>query len=166
MRDILAAKPEKDFTIIKRYGMRRSVVGIFFITLIVAAGCSPDLSDDPIPPASFPDIFIDLNLPAYTALKTDKGYKYIDGGVKGIILYRFNSTTYFAFERNCSYQPNEACATVNVHTSGLYMIDPCCSSTFEFSDGDPMDGPAWSSLRRYRTTLDGFTLTITDESTS
>jgi len=145
--------------------MRKSVVCIFLALLGFITGCSPDLSDDPIPPATFPDIFIDLNLPAYTDLKTDKGFKYINGGVKGIILYRFNSTTYFAFERNCSYQPNEACATVNVHASGLYMIDPCCSSTFEFPDGDPMDGPAWRSLRKYRTTLDGFTLTITSEST-
>jgi hypothetical protein len=125
--------------------------------------CSPDLSDDPIPLAFFQEIVINLSLPENTDLITT-GYKYIGGraGVRGIIVYRQSPTRYLAFERNCSFQPNSACATVDVHISTFFMQDPCCSSTFNW-EGNPTGGPAWRPLRQYFTRLNGNMLTITDE---
>lgn len=133
--------------------------------LLVASlsGCSPDLNDAPIPDAVFDDIVLNLSLPAYNSLRVDGGYAAIGGGVRGIIIYRQGSSTFFAYERNCSFQPNDACSTVDVDVTGLYMIDPCCSSTFNFSNGDPSSGPAWRPLRQYKTLFDGGNLTITDE---
>lgn len=131
--------------------------------LIILISCNRDLSDDPIPVQPFIDIVIELNLPAYFSLNTDGGFKEINGGVRGIIIYRVNSTTYYAYERNCSFQPSGACATVDVHSSGLFMIDTCCNSSFGFTDGNPTGGPAWRPLLRYRTQLSGQTLTVTDD---
>lgn len=136
------------------------------LLLLVAgqSGCDPDLTDDAIPYVNFPEILIDLNLPAYTALKTDGGSMYFnDGGVRGLILYRESATSYLAWERNCSFQPNEACATVNIDASGLFMADACCGSTFSFERGNPTGGVAWRPLRRYSTSLSSSTLTITDQ---
>lgn len=136
----------------------------FWLMLLSLVACSRDLSDDPIPIIPFADVVINLGLPDYFSLQTDGGFKELNtGGVRGIILYRVNSATYFAYERNCSFRPNEACATVNVHSSGLFMTDPCCNSSFNFSDGNPTGGPAWRQLQRYRTQLSGSTLTISDE---
>jgi nitrite reductase/ring-hydroxylating ferredoxin subunit len=136
----------------------------FWLILLILVACTRDLSDDPIPNIPFADVVINLGLPDYFSLQTDGGFKELNtGGVRGIILYRVNSATYFAYERNCSYRPNEACATVNVHNSGLFMTDPCCNSSFNFSDGNPSGGPAWRQLQRYRTQLSGSTLTISDE---
>lgn len=136
----------------------------FWIAFGLLTACTRDLSDDPIPIITFADVVINLNLPEYASLRTDGGYKELNaGGVRGIILYRVNSSTYRAFERNCSFRPNEACATVNVHNSGLYMVDPCCNSNFSFENGLPTGGPAWRPLNKYRTQLNGSTLTITDE---
>jgi len=136
----------------------------FLFILLSMVACSRDLSDDPIPNVPFADVVINLNLPDYFSLQTDNGFKELNsGGVRGIIVYRVNSSTYYAYERNCSYRPNEACATVNVHSSGLFMIDPCCNSNFSFSDGNPTGGIAWRPLQRYRTQLSGSTLTISDE---
>jgi len=132
---------------------------ILFLTILIS--CSPDLSDDPIPSVVFQDIPINLSLPEYNSLNT-KGYQYLSEGVRGIIVYRINPTTYYAFERTCSYQPNNACATVDVHSSGLYLTDACCGSTFN-SVGEPTGGPAWRPLRKYVTSLSGNILTITDE---
>ncbi len=140
--------------------IRKTKCLIYFLLLV---GCQPDLSDDPIPYIPFTEIIINLSFPEYASLRTDGGYKEISGGVRGIILYRINSTSYNAFERNCSFHPNDACATVNTHSSGLYLTDPCCGSTFNFSDGNPSGGVAWRPLRRYRTQLTGTTLSITDE---
>ena len=128
---------------------------------IILLGCTPDLSDDAIPFLAFPDIVINLTLPSYNALTVNGGHKNISGGVRGIIIYRAGSGTFYAFEQNCSYHPNDACATVEVHSSGLYMNDTCCGSTFDFN-GNPMGGAAWRPLRQYETSLDGSTLTITD----
>ena len=131
--------------------------------LFVLVACEPDLSDDPIPYIPFTEIIINLSFPEFASLRTDGGYKEINGGVRGIIIYRINATSYNAFERNCSFHPNDACATVNAHSSGLYLTDPCCGSTFNFSDGNPSGGVAWRPLRRYRIQVNNLTLSITDE---
>ncbi|RAV99760.1 Rieske (2Fe-2S) protein [Pseudochryseolinea flava] len=140
----------------------RTLNTLFAISIIVTlAGCSPDLSDDVIPQQPFDDIVLELTLPSYAALQTNGGTLYLqDGGVRGIIVYRQNESTYIAFERNCSYRPNEACATVNVDATKLFMVDPCCQSRFRFPDGEPTDGPAIRQLNRYAADLDGTTLTI------
>ena len=142
---------------------RRFLHAGMFIFLVVY-GCSTGPTDDPIPVVPFANLTINLSFPEYQSLSSDGGYKEIASvGVRGIILYRKNASTYVAIERNCSYHPNEACATVNVHTSGLYMTDPCCGSTFSFPDGIASGGAAWRPLRRYRTELINTSLTITNE---
>jgi nitrite reductase/ring-hydroxylating ferredoxin subunit len=115
--------------------------------------------------ASFPEVVINLSLPDYTSLKLDGGIKEIDDiGIRGILIYRLNSTTYIAYDKNCSYHPNDVgCSTVEVDLSRLFLRDPCCNATFNFSDGMPTGGPASRPLIRYRTELVGSVLTITDE---
>jgi nitrite reductase/ring-hydroxylating ferredoxin subunit len=130
----------------------------------MAFACSSDLSDDPIPFVPFADIVLNLALPAYSSLQNVNGFLEIDdGGVKGIILHRTNANAVSAFEKTCSFQPADACANVSVHASGLYMIDVCCNSTFDFTNGNPTGGPAFRPLRQYKTLLSGNTLTITDD---
>jgi nitrite reductase/ring-hydroxylating ferredoxin subunit len=132
--------------------------------MLLLGNCEPQLTDDPIPVASFPDEVINLFLPEYSTLRVDGGHKEINKlGVRGIIVYRVNATTFRAYERNCSFQPNEACATVNVHISNLFLTDPCCGSSFSFEEGTPTGGPAWRPLRQYRTQLSGSTLVVSDE---
>lgn len=145
-------------------GMRRVATLVLLIGMaVLGPGCDSGMTDDPIPYVPFDEIVINLNLPSYATLRTNGGYVNIDGGVRGIILYRQDANTYIAFERNCSYRPNEACATVDVHSSTLFMTDACCNSTFTFPEGQPNGGPAWRPLMQYRTILQGNQLTITDE---
>lgn len=130
------------------------------LLLLIIFSCNQDRVDDPIPYTDFPNIIITTT--NYPALSSDGGYILVnDGGVRGIILYRKNSTTYYAFERNCTFQPNDACATVDIHASTLFMQDSCCGSSFNF-DGNPTGGPAWRPLQQYETLLSGNKLTITD----
>lgn len=131
--------------------------------LITINGCEPDLSDDQIPLATFSDIHINLNLPAYNNLRTVGGYVYLnDGGNRGLILYHQSTSNFIAYDRNCSYQPNNACATVGMHSSTLYMVDDCCGSTFDLATGQPTGGVAWRPLRKYQTILSGSELVITN----
>lgn len=131
---------------------------------LVFASCEPQLSDDPIPWAAFPDVVMNLSLPENIAIRTDGGLKEVNSaGVRGIIVYRVSSTTFRAYERNCSFSPNEAGATVNVHSSRLYLVDDSCGSSFSLDQGTPTGGPAWRPLRQYRAIISNNILTITDE---
>lgn len=136
----------------------------FMIVASAIISCKPDVYDDPIPIVPFADIVKDLNNPDLTAIKSDGGVVYLnEGGVRGLILYRKSSLTYFALERNCSFHPNEVCSTVNIDASNLFLICSCCSSTFNL-EGSPTGAPAYRPLRQYRTFINGSTLTITSES--
>jgi nitrite reductase/ring-hydroxylating ferredoxin subunit len=130
--------------------------------LLLWAGCSSDYSDQGIAQVTFPDKVLNLSLPEYQDLNT-KGFKYIGGGVRGIIIVKVQELQYHAYERNCTFRPEEPSATVEVHSSLLYMEDPVCGSQFRLSDGEPTRAPASRPLRQYRTTYDGMYLTITDE---
>ncbi len=141
-----------------------SFLGKAFVFLVLGISCQSDMSDDPIPFVAFPEFIANLSAPEYQPLALNGGFKEINSiGVRGVIIYRQDALTYLAFERNCSYHPNEACATVNVHSSLLFMVDPCCNSSFSFTDGSPTGGVAWRPLRRYATSLVGTELTITSE---
>lgn len=139
------------------------LIGLF-LSIAGFLSCQPNMGDDPIPIVNFPDFVINLTAPEYQPLTINGGYKEINSiGVRGVIVYRQDASTFRAFERNCPFRPNEACATVNVHSSSLYMVDPCCNSTFAFSNGAPTGGVASRPLRQYTTQLSGFQLTITDD---
>lgn len=163
MPDIMVEKVVKVFmNILSR---NYSVLSLRWINavLIGLLGCSPDLSDDQIPYQPFPDIILNLNLPDNIALKNKGFSKEISGGIRGIIVYCQEVGVYYAYERNCSYHPNDACATVNVDNSKLFMIDPCCGSSFDFSTGDPTGGVAWRPLQKYQTSFNGADLVISDQ---
>ncbi len=113
--------------------------------------------------AAFPEITVNLNYPQYQRLKSDGGYAYIEGGMRGIILYRESENSIIAYERACPHHPSESCAEVQVDMSSLFMIDRCCKSSFSFSNGSPTGGPAQRSLFQYHTELNGMILKISDE---
>jgi len=157
-------RAEKDFMSTAK---RKQRVVAFFFWITVLLACGSDQVIDPIPVVAFADIQIDLNLPKYVSLKLDNGVYFDDpefenAGVRGIIVYRKNSSTYYAFERNCPFLPYDACATVEVDISSIFMKDVCCGSIFNF-EGQPTGGPANAPMRRYFTSLNGTTLTITDD---
>ena len=154
-------KVAKVFMIILRNRINALLKNLF--CLIVLAACTPNDYDDPVPYAPFPDIVLNLNLPDNIALRTSGATITVGGGVRGIIVYCKQPNEYMAYERNCTYHPNDACATVNIDASKLFLVDPCCGSTFDSTTGSPMGGIARRPLVQYRTTFDGTILTITDE---
>ncbi len=136
----------------------RTILGAISLKL-VALSVFLFLNKSAYSQASFPPVSINLNYPQYQRLRLDGGYQYVDDvGMRGAILYRLDETTYIAYERLCSMEDD---AIVNVDGSGLFMIG--CQSTYDFSDGRPSGGPALRPLLRYRTSLTGQTLVITDE---
>lgn len=125
------------------------------------AGCE-DTSEAPIIPNVIVNEQINLTNIQYNNLRQDKGFVYLPkAGVRGIILIRESATRYRAIERNCTYQPEDACGIVEVDASNLFLKDPCCGSQFDLS-GQVTGGPATYPLRQYATTLQGNFLFITN----
>lgn len=156
----MVEKVEKVFMSILHSIQAQRYLQLVFLLLVA---CSPDMSDDQIPYQPFPNIVLNLNLPENFALKSKGSVKLVNGGIRGIIVYCEDVGVYHAYERNCSYHPNDACATVNVDNSNLFMIDPCCGSSFEFATGNPTGGAAWRPLQEYQATYNGIDLIITDD---
>ena len=163
MKELLGEKPERDFMTINNVIIIGRLVIACTLMITCFSGCRKDDEDDAIPYLPFSDVYINLSNPEYFSLQHAGSYVYLNGeGVKGIILYRAGANEFRAFERNCSFTPNEACATVEVEGTGLRLVDPCCGSVFDF-DGEPISGPAWRPLRQYRAEMGGTEVVISDE---
>lgn len=89
------------------------------------------------------------------------GYEYYnDYGYRGIIIYRLDQFTFYAYERTCPFDPDKDCARVEVETSGVIAVDSCCMSQYILLDGSPFSGPSALPLKQYHVQYDGSTLTV------
>ncbi len=137
----------------------KSLLSLLMCSLMLLA-CGEDERESPIP---YVYVYVELNVNQlqYDDLRT-KGYIYVPGGVRGLVVLAERGGNYKAFDRNCPFQPNDACALVEVDPSGFFMIDHCCSSTFDL-EGFPTGGPARSIMRKYATQMEGNVLIITSQ---
>lgn len=133
---------------------------IFIVVLIVGAFSCRNKEEQLIgETAPYIDITLFLSNQENLPLQFDRGYVYVDGGIKGVIVYRENASDYRAFDRVCTYHVGDSCALVSVDSSSFFMRDPCCGSQFDFSGG-VTQGPANRPMVRYTTYLQGNTLRI------
>ena len=58
------------------------------------------------------DITLNLSLPEFEELQTVGNFVFINGGVKGIIVYHQAFDIYKTYDRNCTYQPSLSCARI------------------------------------------------------
>jgi nitrite reductase/ring-hydroxylating ferredoxin subunit len=127
-------------------------LAVFFICL-AACGKKKDTLEGGLVNAT-----LYLSDPSYFALNAINGWVYYTGpesGHRGIIVFRRTQDEFTAFDRICTYDPGEECATVAVEQSGLTAVDSCCGSRFQITDGAVVNGPAQQPLIPYRTSFDG-----------
>ncbi|SFQ64838.1 hypothetical protein [Hymenobacter arizonensis] len=131
--------------------------------------CGDKNNDQPLIPYAPVNLSINITNQQYATLRVDNGAVTLpvrgpagDGGVKGVIVVRQSANTFLAFERNCPYQPYEACALVSLdRNSRLFMRDSCCNSQFDLR-GQITGGPTQRPLKQYSTSLQGTLLSITN----
>ncbi|MES2139430.1 MAG: hypothetical protein V4511_06955 [Bacteroidota bacterium] len=129
-----------------------------FVIVISIAACKKDTNNGvPITPV---DIYLYTNNPSFVNLYGVGGWVYITGGVRGILVYRKSPSEFMAYDRNCTYQSSDACATVVVDATNILATDTCCHSKFSMYDGSVTQGPAGLPLKAYNTTFDGNVLHI------
>ena len=141
--------------------------GLLFGGLLAA--CSGKSDAQPLIPYAPVNLSLSLAAQEYAALRFDNGAVTIpskgpagNGGVKGVIVVRQSAGTFLAFERNCPYQPYDACATVSLdRNSKQFMRDSCCTSQFDLK-GRVTGGPAPLPLKQYSVSVQGNLLSITN----
>jgi nitrite reductase/ring-hydroxylating ferredoxin subunit len=128
------------------------------LIILIIGGCKKDTNNGvPITPV---DIYLYTNNPSFVNLNGVGGWVYVTGGVRGILIYRKSPSEFMAYDRNCTYQSSDACATVVVDATNILATDTCCHSKFSMYDGSVTQAPAGLPLKAYNTTYDGNVLHI------
>ena len=148
---------------------RRFLLLIVCSSLLIVSACGSKNDDQPLIPYGPVNLSLNITNQQYAALRVDNGAVALpvsgpagSGGVKGVIVVRQSAGTYLAFERNCPYQPYDACALVSLdRTSRLFMRDSCCNSQFNLQ-GQITGGPSPRPLKQYSTSLQGSLLNVTN----
>ena len=130
----------------------RYVKILLFLSLLA---CSCDNTPEEIPYRK-----LRFNVPiAATRLNDVGGYEYFTGGISGVVIYRFDMYTFYAYDRACPHDWKEGGKVEMVNS--IFLYDSLCGSMFNVLDGSPISGPAESPLRPYSTLLeDEFTLRV------
>jgi Rieske Fe-S protein len=112
-----------------------------------------------------PNVAVDIRMysadPSFLPLNPVGGWVYVNGGNRGILVYRKSLTDFAAFDRTCTYNPANANEVVKVDPSNnVIAVDANCGSKFVMTDGSVSQGPATLPLKYYNTTFDGQVLHI------
>ena len=134
----------------KIWGM--ALAALFF------AGCKKQYPVN-IPYVKF-DMTINVLDPTYVSLQGVGGSIKINGGSRGILVYRVSIDQFNAYERQCTYDTDNPCGKVDYDSSGILLVDNDCSgagcgSKFNMIDGSVVNGPAQYPLIQYTTQFDG-----------
>jgi nitrite reductase/ring-hydroxylating ferredoxin subunit len=127
-------------------------VVIFVIGIVFFISCKQNKSFIPYVPVN---VVVNTLDPEFQSLNGIGGWAYVDGGSKGIIIFRTDFDKFMAYDRHCTYKPSNSCSKVNVDENSIFAVDTCCDSKFQLLDGNPIEGPAPVGLQQYNTSFDG-----------
>lgn len=137
--------------------LRYFLFGLLFTSLFLTS-CNE--AQHPVPNVPV-NVNINLDLPAYTPLNAPGGFVYVNGGSRGLVVYR-NFDEFVALDRHPTYEEGSACAAVEINPDNTFeLIDTCSGSTYSIISGVVLSGPAQFGLRRYNSSWDGaYTVSI------
>jgi len=133
--------------------MKLRLILLFSFSMLFVA-CNKN-KKNPVPSIPF-DIIIDINLPSYNALISVGTYAYVNGGSRGIIVYRRSIDEFIAFDRHSPMDPAGTCGQPLYPDPNnfLTLIDSCSTARFSLYDGSPITGSDFG-LRMYQTIYNG-----------
>ncbi|MBD3636046.1 MAG: hypothetical protein HUJ25_01790 [Crocinitomicaceae bacterium] len=125
--------------------------GVVFLCFLFTS-CKEDTHPVPNVPVN---ISINLDLPSYQPLNAPGGWVYVDGGSRGIVVYR-NFDEFVALDRHSTYNSDDPNAIVMVDSNNYFeLVDTTSGSRYSITSGVVIEGPATFALRRYNTTWNG-----------
>jgi nitrite reductase/ring-hydroxylating ferredoxin subunit len=146
----------------RKAGFRLLAVSIALIGLVT--GCSKSSSTCNGVPNVAVNFSLDLNSPSNNNLLITGGNVVVLGGYDNIIVYRYTSTQFNAFDCCCPYDgASNAKGVVQLNSNRISVTCPVCGSTYNLADGSVSKGPSKCSLKSYTATYDGVsTVSVTN----
>lgn len=107
---------------------------------------------------------LDLNQPTNVNLMIVEGSVVVSGGYDNVMVYRYTTSQFTAFDGCCPYDgASNNKAVVQINANKFSATCPVCGSTFQLSDGSVTKGPSKCGLKPYNATFDGVsTVTVTN----
>jgi tRNA threonylcarbamoyladenosine biosynthesis protein TsaB len=135
-----------------------AVWGALVLLLTAMSGCGETQQYIPYVPVN---VDIDLNLPAYNTLNFPGEAIALNGGSKGLYVYRYTLDEFVVLDRHATFDIPLGCQ-VSLDPDNITLRDheDCSQSQWLMLDGSVMNGPATLPLHRYRTSLNGSILHI------
>ena len=132
----------------------KQLLVISFGLLLLSSKCN-NQNQHPVPFVPV-DITIDMQLPSYSNLQGVGGWTYLNGGSRGIIVYRKAIDEFVAFDRHAPSDPEGSCpiALYPDNQNFLQLIDSCNNAVFSLYDGSPVSNSIFG-LRQYATQFNG-----------
>ena len=131
---------------------------ILFLSLVLLLSSCRKNKNHPVPSIPF-DITIDINLPSYNALISVGTWAYVNGGSRGVIVYRRSIDEFVAFDRHSPVDPDALCPEPLYPDADnfLTLIDSCSTARYSLYDGSPIQDNEFG-LRQYQTSYNGTNL--------
>ena len=108
---------------------------------------------------------LNLNLPQYVSLKSPGGTFVETGsnrGIKGVVIYNLNNSTYFAYElSDPNHAPNECSALMINGIEGTCGCED--QNTYTLITGQPVEGTKGFPLRAYVARRQGNLLSVSSQ---
>lgn len=140
--------------------MRKLSTLLLFALVMVFSACK---KQHQYVPNVYCNLTIYVNDPQNIVLTTVDGWKYFEGGNRGVVVYRKGINEFVAYDRTCPYLPEESSSIVAVDTTNnIILKDVSCTSQFLLSDGSTISGPAVIPLKAFKCTFDGTVLRVTN----
>lgn len=67
----------------------------------------------------------------------NRGWEYFEGGFRGVVVFRYSYSEFFAYERSCTAKGCNGRLEVD-ETSNMIIICPECNSKYIYIDGSPV----------------------------
>lgn len=133
-------------------GIALNFFKLFFTTVIILVSTFSCGDKNLVVPYVYVHFEIYLNDPDMQELIPIGGKVFVEGGHRGIVIYHSSIDEYTAYDRACTYHPNETCRIQDSESWGELKCD-CCSSKYSlYNDGFPLEGPATIGLHKYNIT--------------
>ena len=122
--------------------------------LLLSSKCN-NQNQNPVPFVPV-DVTIDIQLPSYSNLQGVGGWTYLNGGSRGIIVYRKGIDEFVAFDRHSPADVGGTCPLPLSPDSQnfLQLKDSCNNAVFSLYDGSPVSNSIYG-LRQYATQFNG-----------
>ena len=135
--------------------MKRALIILFLAVLsaLPFGGCETNKGE--IIPYVRVDIYQHILSPPIVYLGDGESAQ-INGGYKGIIIYRESDLNYQAYDRTCTMWPDHSAAVIkDTVFEGVYKCPECESQYLLINEGQALNGPARYPLVRYKTSISG-----------